>query len=115
MRLPWGMASPPARGWADGDGEDDPRPRRPRMSVDAATPEAAPDDVAVAAPSNARAQFESLVGPLLDAFVGLGDWTLFSLRATSGVFTRHMKRSEFLRACVEVGVGSFGVVGVTGV
>ena len=80
------------------------------MSADAATVE--PPTDAAAPPSAARA---SLVDPVLDAFVGLGDWTLFSLRATSGVFTKHMKRSEFLRACVEVGVASFGVVGVTGV
>ena len=84
------------------------------MSADDATVEPPTED-AVAAPSAARALAASLVDPLLDALVGLGDWTLFSLRATSGVFTKHMKRSEFLRACVEIGVGSFGVVAVTGV
>ena len=84
------------------------------MSADDATVEPPTED-AVAAPSAARALAASLVDPLLDALVGLGDWTLFSLRATSGVFTKHMKRAEFLRACVEIGVGSFGVVAVTGV
>ena len=83
------------------------------MSADAAIVES-PDD-AVATPSDTPTRAESLVTPLVDAFVGLGDWTLFSLRATTGVVTRHHKRSEFFRACVEVGVGSFGVVAVTGV
>lgn len=87
------------------------------MSADATTPEhaASDDPVAPAAPSGLRAGGEALFGPVADAFVGLGDWTLFSFRATTGVFTRHHKRSEFLRACVEIGVGSFGVVAITGV
>ena len=84
------------------------------MSADAATAEP-PANEAVVAPSGPRTLAESVVTPLLDAFVGLGDWTLFSLRATAGVFSRHMKRSEFFRACVEVGVGSFGVVAITGI
>jgi phospholipid/cholesterol/gamma-HCH transport system permease protein len=48
------------------------------------------------------------------AFVGLGDWTLFALRATSGVFSRHLKGAELLRVCVEVGVASVGVIAITG-
>jgi phospholipid/cholesterol/gamma-HCH transport system permease protein len=47
-------------------------------------------------------------------FEGLGDWSLFSLRAVAGIGTRHMKRRELLRICVEVGVSSVWVVGVTG-
>jgi phospholipid/cholesterol/gamma-HCH transport system permease protein len=51
---------------------------------------------------------------LSDALVGLGDWTLFALRAASGVVSRHLKGRELLRVCVEFGVSSVGVVAVTG-
>ena len=51
---------------------------------------------------------------LAPALVGLGDWSLFSVRAVLGVFTRHLKAVELLRACVEIGVASVGVVAVTG-
>ena len=48
------------------------------------------------------------------ALVGLGDWTLFAARAVLGVASRHLKAVELLRACVEIGVASVGVVAVTG-
>lgn len=48
------------------------------------------------------------------ALVGLGDWTLFAGRAVRGVASRHLKSVELLRACVEIGVASVGVVAVTG-
>lgn len=49
-----------------------------------------------------------------EAFVGIGDWTLFAGRAVLGVFSRHLKGAELLRVCVEVGVASVGVITVTG-
>lgn len=51
---------------------------------------------------------------LADAFAGLGDWSLFSARAITGVFTRHLKRSELIRTCFEFGYQSVGVVALTG-
>ena len=56
----------------------------------------------------------SLLTAATEQFVGLGDWAIFSARAVSGVWSRHLKRGEFLRECVEIGVGSFGVVAITG-
>ncbi|MGL6072729.1 MAG: MlaE family ABC transporter permease [Fimbriiglobus sp.] len=50
----------------------------------------------------------------LDPFVALGDWAAFASRVVTGLFSRSLKRSEFLRACVEIGVGSFSVVAITG-
>lgn len=47
-------------------------------------------------------------------FVALGDWSAFSLRAVSGVASRHMKLHELLVTCVNVGVSSVGVIAVTG-
>lgn len=52
-------------------------------------------------------------GPL-DKLDVLGDWTLFSARAVSGVFSRHLKLNELVLATLEVGVRSVGVVAVTG-
>lgn len=49
-----------------------------------------------------------------DWFEGLGDWSIFSLRAISGLWSQHLKSRELLRVCVEVGVSSVGVVAVTG-
>jgi phospholipid/cholesterol/gamma-HCH transport system permease protein len=49
-----------------------------------------------------------------NAFVGLGDWTLFSWRAVLGIFSRHLKFNELLRECMEVGLASVLVVGITG-
>jgi phospholipid/cholesterol/gamma-HCH transport system permease protein len=49
-----------------------------------------------------------------DAFAGLGDWSLFAARTLSGVLSRHLKRSELLRLCVEVGSNSLTVVAITG-
>ncbi len=49
-----------------------------------------------------------------DWFEGLGDWSVFSLRAVSGIWSQHLKARELLRVCVEVGVSSVGVVAITG-
>ncbi|OWK35787.1 ABC-type transport system, permease component [Fimbriiglobus ruber] len=51
---------------------------------------------------------------LADNFAGLGDWTIFSARAISGVVSRHLKINELIRVCVEVGVSSVGVIAITG-
>ncbi len=51
---------------------------------------------------------------LADNMIALGDWTLFALHAVSGIFTRHMKFQELLIACSNIGVGSIGVVAITG-
>jgi phospholipid/cholesterol/gamma-HCH transport system permease protein len=62
-----------------------------------------------------RASTESRAPTLVgDAAVAFGDWILFSLRAISGVMSRHMKPIEVLRAAVEIGAGSVGVVMITG-
>ncbi len=53
-------------------------------------------------------------GPIAVALVGLGDWTLFSTRAISGVFTRSFSGREWLRVAVDIGVNSLSVVLVTG-
>ena len=49
-----------------------------------------------------------------DALTGLGDWSLFAARTISGVLSRHLKRSELLRLCVEIGSNSLLVVAITG-
>ena len=49
-----------------------------------------------------------------DAFEALGDWSVFSIRAITGIGSHHLKTLELLRVCVEVGVSSVGVVSVTG-
>jgi phospholipid/cholesterol/gamma-HCH transport system permease protein len=49
-----------------------------------------------------------------DWSAGLGDWALFSFRAITGVFTRHLKGYELLRTCFEFGYQSLGVVALTG-
>lgn len=53
-------------------------------------------------------------GPLAAALVGLGDWTLFSLRAISGLFRRSFSGAEWLRVAVDIGVNSLSVVVITG-
>lgn len=53
-------------------------------------------------------------GPLADALVGLGDWTLFSARALSGVVNRSFGGQEFLRVATDVGLQSLPVVATTG-
>ncbi|HYH63634.1 MAG TPA: ABC transporter permease [Urbifossiella sp.] len=53
-------------------------------------------------------------GPLATALVGLGDWTLFSLRAVSGMFHHSFSGREWLRVAVDIGVNSLSVVIVTG-
>ena len=56
---------------------------------------------------------------LLSLFQGplyaVGDFSLFSFRAVSGIFSQHLKGRELLRVCVEIGVSSVGVVAITGV
>ncbi len=51
---------------------------------------------------------------LTDFIAGVGDWAIFSTRAITGVFTRHLKRSELIRTCFEFGYQSVGVVALTG-
>jgi phospholipid/cholesterol/gamma-HCH transport system permease protein len=53
-------------------------------------------------------------GPLATALVGLGDWTLFSLRAARGMFAGSFSGQEWLRVAVDIGVNSLSVVVVTG-
>jgi phospholipid/cholesterol/gamma-HCH transport system permease protein len=53
-------------------------------------------------------------GPLADALVGLGDWTLFSFRALRGLVGRAFPGGEWLRVAADVGVNSLPVVAVTG-
>lgn len=53
-------------------------------------------------------------GPLAVAMVGLGDWSLFALRAIRGAGGRAFSGRELLRVAVEVGIGSLSVVAVTG-
>jgi phospholipid/cholesterol/gamma-HCH transport system permease protein len=51
---------------------------------------------------------------LANSLIGLGDWSLFSTRAVLGIFSRHLKLNELLRVCLDVGVASVSVVGITG-
>jgi phospholipid/cholesterol/gamma-HCH transport system permease protein len=46
--------------------------------------------------------------------VALGDWSLFSFRALSGIFGRAFGARDLLRVSVEVGSNSVGVVAITG-
>jgi phospholipid/cholesterol/gamma-HCH transport system permease protein len=55
--------------------------------------------------------FRALFG---DYFAAVGDWALFSFRATFGVVTGESRGRELLRVCYQVGVGSVGVVMITG-
>ena len=78
-----------------------------------------PPDVAHPAPMPAAAPprwsvWAGLQAKFADWSAGLGDWTLFSVRAVSGVFTRHLKGHEVLRTCFEFGYQSLGVVALTG-
>lgn len=56
----------------------------------------------------------SVIGPLAEAAVALGEWTQFSARAISGIIRRQFNGRELLRVSVEVGVGSAGVISITG-
>jgi phospholipid/cholesterol/gamma-HCH transport system permease protein len=49
-----------------------------------------------------------------DALVALGDWTAFSLRAVRGVFSHGILLAELVRLCLVVGLGSVGVIAITG-
>ncbi|MBA4188908.1 MAG: ABC transporter permease [Planctomycetaceae bacterium] len=64
--------------------------------------------------SSSDSTLRSLFTPLTDAMVALGDWSLFSMRACSGVLQRAFRGRELLRVAFEVGYSSAGVVGVTG-
>ena len=65
-------------------------------------------------PAELSARAPGLFAPVGDAFEALGDWSVFSARAIAGLWSQHLKARELLRICVEVGVGSVAVVGVTG-
>ena len=56
----------------------------------------------------------SLLAPLAESAVALGDWTLFAARTVRGIFHGSFRRQDLLRISVEVGVASVGVVAVTG-
>lgn len=65
-------------------------------------------------PTAAPRTLIALGGWFAEQMVAFGDWTLFALRAASGVTGRAFSRGDLLRACVEVGSNSVGVVAVTG-
>lgn len=69
----------------------------------------------VPSPPPRASVWAGLQAKVADWTAGLGDWTLFSLRAITGVFTRHMKARELLHTCFEFGYQSLGVVALTGV
>jgi phospholipid/cholesterol/gamma-HCH transport system permease protein len=64
--------------------------------------------------SPTRTEELPITGPLATTTVGLGDWTLFALRAIRGALAKAFSSRELLRVSVEVGVGSLPVVAVTG-
>lgn len=71
--------------------------------------------IPAASPSPRQIDSEPVfLSSLSNTFVGLGDWTLFSARAISGLFTRQFSNRELLKVCVEFGVSSVGVVAITG-
>src|SRR5688572_17326949 len=73
------------------------------------------DMTAAAAPASPiDGDSQPIGGPLARGMVGLGDWSLFALRALRGVAGRAFSRRELLRVAVEVGVGSVTVVVITG-
>src|SRR5947199_2932452 len=53
-------------------------------------------------------------GPLTEAMVGLGDWTVFAARALGAIPARAFNARDLLRVAVDVGVSSVGVIMVTG-
>jgi phospholipid/cholesterol/gamma-HCH transport system permease protein len=55
-----------------------------------------------------------MLAPLVDALTGLGEATVFSFRASTGLISRHFRFVELIRMCYEVGVSSLSVVAVTG-
>ena len=65
-------------------------------------------------PAERSVPARGLLASIGDAFEALGDWSVFSVRAIAGIWSQHLKARELLRICVEVGVGSVAVVGVTG-
>jgi phospholipid/cholesterol/gamma-HCH transport system permease protein len=70
-----------------------------------------PPPVVVPSPPSVWTDITTRVG---DWSAGLGDWAIFSWRAVTGVFTRHLKGYELLRTCYEFGYQSLGVVALTG-
>lgn len=80
----------------------------------AATTANAPTNALATAPATASARSHDLMSSVADALVALGDWTAFSLRALRGVFSRSLLLSELFRLSVVVGLGSVGVIAITG-
>ena len=60
--------------------------------------------------SMATNMFKS-IGDMLD---GVGDWAGFAARTIVGSLSSQCKRQEIVRNCIEIGVGSLGVVAITG-
>ena len=56
----------------------------------------------------------SVLTPFADTFTALGEWTIFSARAISGVLRSSYRWRELLWVTAEVGVASVGVISVTG-
>ncbi len=56
----------------------------------------------------------TVVNPVADAIVALGEWSLFAARTFSGIFRFTYSRRELLLISVEVGVASIGVIAITG-
>ncbi|MFO0798832.1 MAG: ABC transporter permease [Gemmataceae bacterium] len=67
-----------------------------------------------ASPEPPDADLLPIGGPIATALVGLGDWTLFSTRAISGMFRRSFSGREWLRVSVDIGLNSLSVVIITG-
>lgn len=57
---------------------------------------------------------DGILTPLANAAAGLGEWCLFAAHAISGLFSRHLKRRELLRACFDIGYSSVSVIAITG-
>lgn len=52
--------------------------------------------------------------PIVDGFVGLGDFTLFTWHTFLGLFSRHFRFRVLLPILYRVGVHSVGVIAITG-
>lgn len=78
-----------------------------------ATAEAEPP-AAAPPPERTVPQPNAFKAAVADGLIGLGDWAVFASRAVAGVASKHLKASELLRLCVEVGSGSVGVIAITG-
>lgn len=67
-----------------------------------------PTDAPTASPS------KGLLESFGDIAVVLGDWSSFSWRAFTGIFTKHLKARDLITHCLQFGLSSVGVVGITG-